>query len=84
MKNLLSLLIIFTTFLAFQVQGGLIALGICYTGCNAVWAACYAAAGSVAGTVTAGAGIPVVIVGCNTAQGACMTACSVALALPTP
>jgi hypothetical protein len=38
-------------------------------GCNGVAVACYAAAGYTFGTVTAGAGIPAVIAGCNSALG---------------
>jgi hypothetical protein len=60
----------------------------CQTGCNTIWVACYAAAGAVAGTVTAGAATPAVILGCNGALGTCMAACWVATAgagiAPTP
>lgn len=58
------------------MAAALVAYGTCQTGCNAVWTACYAAAGVVAGTVTAGAAAPVAILGCNSAQGICMTACA--------
>ncbi|KAG3199231.1 hypothetical protein PC128_g5441 [Phytophthora cactorum] len=37
-----------------EVNAGPLAYGICQTGCNAVAAACYAAAGAVFGTVTGG------------------------------
>lgn len=78
--------------LAVPTGGGLLtALGTyatCQTGCNTVWVACYAAAGAVAGTVTAGAATPAVILGCNGALGTCMAACWAATAgagiSPTP
>ena len=78
--------------LAVPTRGGLLAaLGAyatCQTGCNTIWVACYAAAGAVAGTVTAGAATPAVILGCNGALGTCMAACWVATAgagiAPTP
>jgi hypothetical protein len=50
--------------------------GLCQTACNAGAVACYASFGFVFGTVTAGAGVPAAVVGCNTAQGACMSVCS--------
>ena len=58
---------------------GLIAYGICQTGCNAGAVACYAAGGYVFGTITAGAAIPATVAACNSALGVCMTACSDAL-----
>lgn len=60
---------------------GILGYGMCQTGCNSVAVACYTAAGSTFGTVTAGAGVPLVILGCNAALGTCMAACAaVALA----
>ncbi len=53
-----------------------IAVGCCFTACNAARVACYATAGLVAGTVTAGAAIPAAAVACNAGQGLCMGACS--------
>ncbi|KAF9352520.1 hypothetical protein BGX26_009688, partial [Mortierella sp. AD094] len=53
-------------------SAGPLAYGLCQTGCNALAVACYAAAGFTFGTVTAGAGIPAVIAGCNAALGTCM------------
>ena len=44
---------------------------------------CYAGAGLVAGTVTAGLGAPEMALACNAAQGLCMTACAGGL-LPAP
>ncbi|KAG0088707.1 hypothetical protein BGZ92_005820 [Podila epicladia] len=67
-----------------QANAGPLAYGICQTGCNAIAVACYAAAGFTFGTVTAGAGIPAVIAGCNTALGVCMAACVAAGLAPTP
>jgi hypothetical protein len=67
-----------------QANGGPCAYGICQTGCNAVGVACYAAAGSTFGTVTAGLGVPAVIMGCNVALGTCMAACVAAGFVPTP
>ncbi|EPB81143.1 hypothetical protein HMPREF1544_12152 [Mucor circinelloides 1006PhL] len=63
---------------------GLLAYGICQTGCNAVAVACYSAAGFTFGTVTAGAGVPAVILGCNTALGVCMAGCVAAGCAPIP
>ncbi|KAI8837667.1 hypothetical protein BJ741DRAFT_602937, partial [Chytriomyces cf. hyalinus JEL632] len=57
---------------------------ICISACNAGWVACYAGAGLVAGTVTAGIGAPAAAIMCNAAQGACMTACGAALLAPDP
>jgi len=67
-----------------QVQGGPLAAGICYTGCNALWVTCVAAAGGVAGVATGGIGVPAAILACNAGQGVCMGACIVALGLPSP
>ena len=75
-------IILLTLFFANLIQAGLIGLGLCYSGCNAVWVACVSAAGGVAGVSTGGLGVPAAIVACNTAQGVCMHACTVALALP--
>jgi hypothetical protein len=51
---LLTLLFISAFFNLIQAVG--ITTGICYAGCAAVVTACYASAGLVFGTVTAGAG----------------------------
>jgi hypothetical protein len=51
-------------------MAALAAYGVCQTVCNAAAVACYAAAGSVFGTVTAAtAGAP--ILACNGALGTC-------------
>jgi len=62
-----------------MVQGGLLGLagyGLCQTGCNAVWTACVAAAGGVAGVSTGGVAVPAAILACNAAQGLCMGSCA--------
>ena len=48
---------------------------MCSAGCAAVVCACYSAAGAVFETVTAGAGTPAAILGCNAAFAKCMAAC---------
>jgi len=65
------------------IEAGPAAYGICQAGCAAVVVACYAAAGAVFGTVTAGVGTPAAILGCNAAHGTCSTACIAAGCLPT-
>ncbi|KZS10595.1 Uncharacterized protein APZ42_024884 [Daphnia magna] len=65
-------------------ESGLVAYGVCQTGCNALAVACYAAAGFTFGVSTFGAGIPAAIVGCNGALGICMAACAATLFAPTP
>ncbi|KAL7316134.1 hypothetical protein PS15m_005271 [Mucor circinelloides] len=67
-----------------STYAGPLAYGICQTGCNALAVACYGAAGFTFGTVTAGAGVPAVILGCNTALGACMAGCIAAGCAPIP
>ncbi|CAN0379865.1 unnamed protein product, partial [Hapterophycus canaliculatus] len=47
----------------------------CFERCNGVAVACYAAAGATFGVATGGAAVPAVIVGCNSALGACMASC---------
>ncbi|KAF1797015.1 hypothetical protein FB192DRAFT_1291223 [Mucor lusitanicus] len=66
------------------VSAGPLAYGICQTGCNALAVACYSAAGFTFGTVTAGAGVPAVILACNAAQGFCMAGCVAAGCAPIP
>ena len=67
-----------------QTDGGILAYGICQTGCNSVWVACVAAAGGTAGVTTGGVAVPAAILACNTAQGVCMAACVAAGLTPTP
>ena len=71
-------------FMASSIEAGPAAYGICQAGCAGVTVACYAAAGAVFGTVTAGAGTPAVILGCNAAFGKCSVACIAAGFAPTP
>ena len=66
------------------VQGGPLAYGICQAGCSALVVSCYAAAGAVFRTITAGPGTPAVILGCNASYGTCQAACAVAFLAPTP
>jgi hypothetical protein len=86
MKASLYLLVLFSLLLVCipSAQGGPLAYAICQTGCNSLVVACYAAAGFTFGTVTAGAGIPAVIVACNTGLGVCMASCVAAGLSPTP
>ncbi len=74
------LIILTTTF----IEAGPAAYGICQAGCAAVVVACYAAAGSVFGTVTAGVGAPAAILACNIAFGKCSAACAAVALMPTP
>ena len=80
--KLFFLLAVFLALLMNVAEAGLIALGICYTGCNALWVTCVAGAGGVAGVSTGGLGVAPAILACNAGQGPCMSACTVALALP--
>ncbi|CAG8523360.1 9071_t:CDS:2 [Dentiscutata heterogama] len=82
-KKIFAIAIIFISF-SLIVNAGPLAYGACQTLCNIGWVSCYAAFGYVAGTVTAGAGTPLVILGCNAAQGACMVLCAPLLVAPTP
>ena len=81
--HLLLLLTIFALILN-SASAGPLAMGICMSGCNALWVACVGGAGGVAGVSTGGLGVPAAILACNGAQGVCMAACAAALALPTP
>ena len=65
-------------------MAGPIALGICYTGCNAVWVACVTAGGGIAGVTTGGSGVSAAIKACSAAQGVCMTACVAAFSQNGP
>jgi hypothetical protein len=71
-------------FMASCIEAGPAAYGICQAGCAAVVVACYAAAGAVFGTVTAGVGTPAAVLACNVAFGKCSAACIAAGFLPTP
>ncbi|GAX73322.1 hypothetical protein CEUSTIGMA_g776.t1 [Chlamydomonas eustigma] len=58
------------------MASALAAYGVCQSGCNAAWVFCCSAAGVVAGTVTAGAGVPAAVAACSATQGACMSTCA--------
>jgi hypothetical protein len=47
----------------------------CYAICGTTWAACYSAAGLVAGTIVVSPLAPAAALACNAAEGVCMTAC---------
>ncbi|PNH03832.1 hypothetical protein TSOC_010074 [Tetrabaena socialis] len=80
---LLCALLLAATWCPTAVAGPL-SYGICQTGCNALVVSCYTAAGFTFGTVTAGAGIPAVIIGCNAGLGFCMAGCVAAGCAPIP
>ena len=63
--KLFFLLAVFLALLMNVAEAGLIALGICYTGCNALWVTCVAGAGGVAGVSTGGLGVAPAILACN-------------------
>ena len=66
-------------------EAGPAAYGLCQAACAAAVVSCYAAAGLVFGTVTAGVGAPAAAAACNTAFGLCSAKCAVGfLPLPTP
>ena len=67
-----------------DTEAGLLAYGICQTGCNTVWVACVTAAGGTAGVTTGVVAVPAAILACNVAQGTCMAACVAAGLSPTP
>ncbi|GET03365.1 cysteine-rich protein [Rhizophagus clarus] len=77
-------MIIIIAFQTINVSAGPIAFAVCQTACNLGWVSCYASAGLVAGTVTAGIGAPFAAIACNVAQGICMGACGSLLVAPTP
>lgn len=83
MKKLILIYLI-TALLISTSYAGLLAYGICQTGCNALAVACYGAAGFTFGTVTGGAAVPPVIAACNLALGTCMAGCVAAGAAPVP
>jgi hypothetical protein len=82
MKNFVPLLLVLLVVIAIVPQaeagilGGLFGYGACQAACCTGWVACYAGLGLVAGTVTAGLGVPAAVLACNAAQGACMAACA--------
>jgi hypothetical protein len=84
MVKAVKAILLLLSLLSHVAVGGPLTYGICQTGCNFLAVACYASAGFVFGTVTAGAGTPAVIVGCNAALGFCMASCVAAGFTPTP
>ncbi|CAF1133829.1 unnamed protein product [Adineta steineri] len=80
----LAVILCFILLTATCIEGGPAAYGICQAGCAAVTVACYAAAGVVFGTITAGAATAPAILACNAAFGQCSAACIAAGFLPTP
>ncbi|KAJ3092448.1 hypothetical protein HDU96_002710 [Phlyctochytrium bullatum] len=71
------------TLYAHEAHAGPIAMGSCYTACNAGYVTCCISAGVVAGTFTLGLGAPAALVTCSAIQGACMAACTPLLVAPT-
>lgn len=84
LKNLTAVLVVLGLASTPEVNAGPLAYGICQTGCNALAVACYASAGVVFGTVTAGFGTMPAVLGCNVALGTCMAGCVAAGCSPTP
>ncbi|CAE6470868.1 unnamed protein product [Rhizoctonia solani] len=86
MKFSIAPLVAFATLAlnAGQVQAGPIAMGMCYSACNAGYVTCCVSAGTVAGTFTLGLGVPAAIAACSAVQGTCMAACTPLLLAPTP
>ena len=83
-QNFILLVVLITVVNFVPTNAGLLAYGICQSGCNALVVSCYAAAGFTFGTVTAGAGVPAVILGCNSGLGVCMASCIAAGFAPIP
>ena len=79
-----TILILLGSLFIEETEAGLLAYGICQTGCNTVWVACVSAAGGTAGVSTGGLAVPAAILACNVAQGTCMAACVAAGLTPTP
>jgi len=78
--------IVFLCFLVlYQVAAGPVAYGACQSACAGLVVACYSAAGVTFGTITAGAGTPAIVLGCNSAFGVCSAKCAAfALLAPIP
>ncbi|KAJ1311555.1 hypothetical protein OPQ81_010039 [Rhizoctonia solani] len=72
------------TWNAGQVEAGPIAMGLCYSACNAGYVKCCAAAGAVAGTFTLGLGVPAALAACSVVQGVCMSGCTPLFGAPCP
>ncbi|KAF8604944.1 hypothetical protein BDV93DRAFT_521837 [Ceratobasidium sp. AG-I] len=63
---------------------GPIAMGLCYSACNAGYTTCCTVAGVTAGTFTFGLGVPAAIAACSVIQGTCMATCTPLLTAPSP
>lgn len=74
------LVLLAATFAA--VDSGVVSYGLCQTACNASAVTCYAGAGYIFGTVTAGFGAPAAVTTCNAALSACMALCTPLLLSP--
>ena len=53
----------------------MVTAGACVAACNVAAVACYAAAGLIFGTITAGPGAPPAALACNAALATCMQGC---------
>ncbi|KAE9135855.1 hypothetical protein PF007_g2443 [Phytophthora fragariae] len=84
LKKIAAALVVLGLTASPEANAGLLAYGICQTGCNALAVACYTAAGAVFGTVTVGVGTLPAVIGCNVALGTCMASCVAAGLAPTP
>jgi hypothetical protein len=83
---MISLLLVLIASIA-SVSGGPIALGLCYTACNAGVVSCYGASGlvfGVSGPVGWVAWLTSAAAMCSAAQGVCMVACTAIGPAPTP
>ena len=65
-------------------EAGPAAYGLCQAACCAGVVACYAVAGLIFGTVTAGAGAPPAAIASNATIAKCSAYCAAAFLLPTP
>eukprot|EP00092_Neocalanus_flemingeri_P024780 GFUD01026869.1.p1 GENE.GFUD01026869.1~~GFUD01026869.1.p1 ORF type:complete len:148 (-),score=32.29 GFUD01026869.1:168-611(-) len=59
-----------------STHAGPLPYAACQTGCNALWVACVAAGGGVAGESTGGAAVPAANSSCNAANRICMATCA--------
>lgn len=78
-------LLMFVLVLVIPVNdAGPITYAACQAVCAAAVCACYASAGFVFGTVTAGVGTPAAVLACNAAFSQCSAACAAMLLVPAP
>ena len=83
---LLMLILILGLYLPL-VSAGPVAVGVCYSACNAGYVSCLAGYGIVAGTtgpIGWWAWLTSAPAGCSAIQGTCMAACTALFAAPTP